>query len=122
MPTSMVGALLRILKYSSIPDEVNPAKLPYIGAMMAQGERHPMCQRSSMEQPSVAPLTDMPESQSRRASGKVVWRLNNYLPHCLLLQQIGPKNEHNCERSYLSFHSQGLEDCLSQGWKLPLIL
>lgn len=77
----MVGALLRILKYSSIPDEVNPAKLPYIGAMMAQGERHPMCQDPAWEQLSVAPLTDMPESQSRRASGKVVWRLNNYPSH-----------------------------------------
>lgn len=77
----MVGALLRILKYSSIPDEVNPAKLPYIGAMMAQGERHPMCQDPAWEQLSVAPLTDMPEPQSCRASGKVVWRLNNYPSH-----------------------------------------
>lgn len=32
------------IHYSPIPDEVNPAKLPSIGAMTAQGERHPACQ------------------------------------------------------------------------------
>jgi len=35
------GAEDTTILYSSIPDEVNPAKSPYIGAMMAQGERLP---------------------------------------------------------------------------------
>lgn len=30
--------------YGSIPEEINPSKLLYIGAMLAQGERHTACQ------------------------------------------------------------------------------
>ena len=46
------------------------------------------------EQLSVAPLTDMPEPQSCRVSGKIVWRLNNYPSHTVLAvikKKIGPK-------------------------------
>lgn len=32
------------IHYGSIPEEINPSKLLYIGAMLAQGERHPACQ------------------------------------------------------------------------------
>lgn len=88
------GAEDTTILYSSIPDEVNPAKSPYIGAMMAQGERLPMCQDPAWEQLSVAPLTDMPEPQSHRGSGKIVWKLNNYPSHTVLAfikKQIGPK-------------------------------
>lgn len=62
--------------------------------MMAPGERHPACQDPAWEQLSVAPLTDMPQPQSHRVSGKIVWRQNNYPSHTVLAfikKKIGPK-------------------------------
>ena len=62
--------------------------------MMAQEERHPACQDPAWEQLSVAPLTDTPQPQSHRASGKIIWRLNNYPSHTVLAfikKQMGPK-------------------------------
>lgn len=49
------------MHYSSIPGEVNPAKLPYIGAMTAPGERHPTHQNPEGELLSLALSTDAPQ-------------------------------------------------------------
>ena len=69
--------------YSSIPDEVNPAKLPYIGAMMAQGERHPMCQDPAWEQLSVAPLTRHARASELQSERKDCLETKQLpLPHC----------------------------------------
>lgn len=117
------GGWVKILKYiiAQFLDEVNPAKPPYIGAMMAQGERHPARQNPVWEQLSVGLFTDTPEPQNHRGSWKVVQRLNNYASHTALAfikKQRGPKvNKIAKDRIWVFIH-RPLRDCLSQGWKL----
>lgn len=119
----MVGALLRILKYSSIPDEVNQPILMLVHWWLR--EKGIPCAKIQHGSSFLwLPSQTLQESQSRRALEKVVWRLSS-LPTPTLLafikKQIGPKIDLS-QRVRIWFHSQEFGGLFIPGMEITLIL
>lgn len=109
------------IHYSLIPDEINPPKLPYIGARRVQGQWFPACQNPSLRVAFWGSLHGALELRNHRKSWKVVWRQNNYPSHSVLAfmkEEVGAKVNKIAKDHIWVFIHRTLRACLSQGWKL----